>query len=143
MHWSPRVWRRASAPKPIFAGLVAAQDCEMLAVSAEDGGNPVIGLVELLRERATPQVSRWVHRGLTSQDVLDTGLMLATRAVARRGDVPTRRTDFNALGACDNPPRHADGGPYPDSARGAHDVRDQSRDVAATALSTHISSSPR
>ena len=62
--------------------LVAAQDCEMLAVSAEDGANPVIGLVELLRERATPQVSRWVHRGLTSQDVLDTGLMLATRAVA-------------------------------------------------------------
>src|ERR1700749_2776387 len=62
--------------------LVAAQDWEMLAVSAEDGANPVVGLVELLRERATPQVSRWVHRGLTSQDVLDTGLMLATRGVA-------------------------------------------------------------
>ena len=61
--------------------LVAAQDCEMLAVSAEDGANPVIGLVELLRERATPQVDRWIHRGLTSQDVLDTGLMLATRGV--------------------------------------------------------------
>ena len=61
--------------------LVAAQDCEMLAVSAEDGANPVIGLVELLRERATPQVGRWIHRGLTSQDVLDTGLMLATRGV--------------------------------------------------------------
>jgi len=61
--------------------LVAARDCEMLAVSAEGGANPVIALVELLRERATPQVGRWIHRGLTSQDVLDTGLMLATRAV--------------------------------------------------------------
>jgi 3-carboxy-cis,cis-muconate cycloisomerase len=60
--------------------LVAAQDCETLAVGAEGGANPVIGLVELLRERATPQVGRWIHRGLTSQDVLDTGLMLATRA---------------------------------------------------------------
>jgi 3-carboxy-cis,cis-muconate cycloisomerase len=61
--------------------LVAAQDCEMLAVRAEGGANPVIALVELLRQRATPQVGRWIHRGLTSQDVLDTGLMLATRAV--------------------------------------------------------------
>jgi 3-carboxy-cis,cis-muconate cycloisomerase len=60
--------------------LVAAQDCERLAVTAEDGGNPVIGLVALLRERATPVVSRWIHRGLTSQDVVDTGLMLAIRA---------------------------------------------------------------
>jgi 3-carboxy-cis,cis-muconate cycloisomerase len=59
--------------------LVAAQDCEMLAVTAEDGGNPVIGLVALLRERATPEVSRWIHCGLSSQDVVDTGLMLATR----------------------------------------------------------------
>jgi 3-carboxy-cis,cis-muconate cycloisomerase len=60
--------------------LVAAQDCEMLAMTAENGGNPAIGLVALLRERATPEVSRWIHRGLTSQDVVDSGLMLATRA---------------------------------------------------------------
>jgi 3-carboxy-cis,cis-muconate cycloisomerase len=59
--------------------LIAAQDCEMLAITAEDGGNPVIGLVALLRERAAPEVGRWIHRGLTSQDVVDTGLMLATR----------------------------------------------------------------
>ena len=61
--------------------LVAAHDCETLAAGAEGGANPVIGLVELLRERATPEVGRWLHHGLTSQDVLDTGLMLATRAV--------------------------------------------------------------
>ncbi len=62
--------------------LVTRNDCEALAVTAEDGGNPVIGLVRLLRQRAEPDVAPWIHRGLTSQDVLDTGLMLATRAVA-------------------------------------------------------------
>lgn len=58
--------------------LTEPQDCETLALDAEDGGNPVIGLVALLRERA----GGWVHRGLTSQDVLDTALMLAARSVA-------------------------------------------------------------
>lgn len=60
--------------------LTGERDCEALAVTSEDGGNPVIGLVALLRERAVPGVGQWIHRGLTSQDVLDTGLMLAVRA---------------------------------------------------------------
>src|SRR5262245_52351143 len=64
--------------------LVAAEDCEMLAATAEDGGNPAIGLVALFRERATPEVGRWIHRGLSSQDVVDTGLMLATRATVNQ-----------------------------------------------------------
>lgn len=54
---------------------------ERLAAAAEDGGQPVIGLVGLLRQRAAPAVGPWIHRGLTSQDVLDTSLMLASRAV--------------------------------------------------------------
>lgn len=62
--------------------LLTANDCEALAVAAEGGGNPVIGLVALLRERAAPAVAPWIHRGLTSQDVLDTGLMLGVREVA-------------------------------------------------------------
>ena len=64
-----------------LTGLVSAGDREGLAVESEDGGNPVIGLVALLRDRASAEVSRWIHRGLTSQDVVDTGLMLASRAV--------------------------------------------------------------
>jgi 3-carboxy-cis,cis-muconate cycloisomerase len=64
-----------------LTGLVNAGDCELLAVKSEDGGNPVIGLVALLRDRASAEVSRWIHRGLTSQDVIDTGLMVATRAI--------------------------------------------------------------
>ncbi|MGH3961245.1 lyase family protein [Mycobacterium sp.] len=61
--------------------LTEPRDSDMLALAAEDGGNPVIGLVALLRERADPSVGRWIHRGLTSQDVLDTALMLSTREV--------------------------------------------------------------
>jgi 3-carboxy-cis,cis-muconate cycloisomerase len=73
------------APDPCsgadLSGLVSAGDCESLAAKSEDGGNPVIGLVALLRDRASAEVGRWIHRGLTSQDVIDTGLMLATRGV--------------------------------------------------------------
>jgi 3-carboxy-cis,cis-muconate cycloisomerase len=63
-----------------LAGLVSALDAEILAAKSEDGGNPVVALVALLRDRAGGQLSRWIHRGLTSQDVIDTALMLATRA---------------------------------------------------------------
>src|SRR6185503_3637200 len=38
-------------------------------------GNPVLPLVELLRE-ATGDVGQFVHRGATTQDVLDTAAML-------------------------------------------------------------------
>jgi 3-carboxy-cis,cis-muconate cycloisomerase len=61
--------------------LVGPNDCEMLAMTAEGGGNPVIDLVALLRQRTVPAIAPWIHRGLTSQDVLDTSLMLAVRAV--------------------------------------------------------------
>jgi 3-carboxy-cis,cis-muconate cycloisomerase len=61
--------------------LVGPNDRELLALAAEDGGNPIIGLVELLRQRAAPTIAPWIHRGLTSQDVLDSGVMLAVRAV--------------------------------------------------------------
>src|ERR1700722_11583019 len=64
-----------------LSNLVEDDDREPLAVSAEDGGNPIIGLVGLLRRRADPGVAPWVHRGLTSQDVLDTSLMLGVRGV--------------------------------------------------------------
>ncbi|OBF58771.1 3-carboxy-cis,cis-muconate cycloisomerase [Mycobacterium sp. 852002-50816_SCH5313054-b] len=64
-----------------LSNLVGDGDREAIAVAAEGGGNPIIGLVELLRQRAAPAVAPWIHRGLTSQDVLDTALMLGVRAV--------------------------------------------------------------
>lgn len=75
------------APKAlVLEGLVGPADVEALAGGAEGGGNPVIGLVALLRERAVPPGSAesdaaWIHRGLTSQDVLDTALMLTVGEV--------------------------------------------------------------
>jgi 3-carboxy-cis,cis-muconate cycloisomerase len=66
-----------------LAGLVTAADVDTVAAAAEAGGNPVIALVDLLRARLTGRnadAARWLHRGLTSQDVLDTALVLCSRA---------------------------------------------------------------
>lgn len=71
--------------------LLTHTDRESLAVSAEDGGNPVIPLVRLLRQRAEPGIAPWIHRGLTSQDVLDTSVMLAVRGVADEVTFQLRR----------------------------------------------------
>lgn len=45
-----------------------------LAIAAADGGNPVIPLVAALRGRGVEPDA--IHRGVTSQDILDTALML-------------------------------------------------------------------
>ena len=65
-------------------GLVSKDDLAALADGAEAGGNPAIGLVRLLRGRLSSEPACWVHRGLTSQDVLDTALMICLRDVFDR-----------------------------------------------------------
>lgn len=65
-------------------GLLESGDAATIASEAEPGGNPVIPLLSLLRERLPQAAARWLHRGLTSQDVLDTGLLLCLRAVLER-----------------------------------------------------------
>ncbi|MER6941327.1 lyase family protein, partial [Nocardioides sp. NPDC000441] len=67
-----------------LAGLVSADDVPALAEGAEAGGNPVIGLVKLLRGRLDGEAARWVHKGLTSQDVVDTALVLCLADVLDR-----------------------------------------------------------
>lgn len=64
-----------------LAGLVVADDVVALSAGAEAGGNPVIGLATLLRERSG---ATGVHRGLTSQDVVDTALVLCLRDAVQR-----------------------------------------------------------
>lgn len=55
-------------------------DVPALAAASEDIGNAVLPLVNLLREAVGDSEARAaIHRGLTSQDVLDTALMLITR----------------------------------------------------------------
>lgn len=59
-------------------------DAEAIARRADSDGNPVSGLVALLRERTSQPTSRWIHRGLTSQDVVDTALMSCVRDALTR-----------------------------------------------------------
>jgi len=67
-----------------LTGLVTSDDADELARAAEATGNPVPALVAMLRSRTGIDSATWLHRGLTSQDVLDTALMLALRAVLDR-----------------------------------------------------------
>jgi 3-carboxy-cis,cis-muconate cycloisomerase len=71
-----------SAARVDVEPLAARLDLQALAVAAEAGGNVVIPLLADVRERLAgphPEAARWLHRGLTSQDVLDTALVLALR----------------------------------------------------------------
>lgn len=57
-------------------------DAAALAAEARAGGNPVIPLLAVLREGLDDEAVEWLHRGATSQDALDTALVLVARAVA-------------------------------------------------------------
>lgn len=63
---------------------VTEGDLEPIACDADVDGNPVGALVALLRARATQPTAQWLHRGLTSQDVVDTALMVCLRDVLAR-----------------------------------------------------------
>lgn len=57
--------------------LAGEDPIERISVAAESGGNPVIPLVRTLRDGlGEGDAPSWLHRGLTSQDVVDTALML-------------------------------------------------------------------
>ena len=76
----------ASGPAPAGAADALATvslDPEQLveiATDAEGGGNPVIGLLAVLRSRLPDGAAKWLHKGLTSQDVVDTAMMLCARS---------------------------------------------------------------
>jgi 3-carboxy-cis,cis-muconate cycloisomerase len=70
-----------------LTALVTDDDMTGIADRSEAGGNPVIPLLELLRTRLTkhsPAAARWLHRGLTSQDVMDTALVLCAGVAVDR-----------------------------------------------------------
>ncbi len=70
-----------------LAGLLSGRDLGAIAARAEASGNPVTPVLALLRERVqqrNPAAGRWLHRGLTSQDVLDTALVLCCREAGER-----------------------------------------------------------
>lgn len=67
-------------------------DVERLVREAVAGGNPVIPLVGMLKAQVADEHRGWIHRGATSQDILDTALMV----VARRAVEQTRRATADA-----------------------------------------------
>lgn len=82
-------WLHALRPEHAvdLAGRLREDDLEAVAVAAEGSGNPVVPLVALLRQRLQddePAAARWLHRGLTSQDVVDTALVLCARSTTSR-----------------------------------------------------------
>lgn len=58
-------------------------DAMALAEASVSGGNPVIPLVAELKARVPALARPWVHRGATSQDILDSALMLVSYRAAR------------------------------------------------------------
>jgi 3-carboxy-cis,cis-muconate cycloisomerase len=59
-------------------------DLAALAAAAVAGGNPVIPLVGRLKERVDADSRIWIHRGATSQDIVDTAAMVVARAATSR-----------------------------------------------------------
>jgi 3-carboxy-cis,cis-muconate cycloisomerase len=73
-----------SAAAAVIRGCCSVEsfDVEGLCQSAERDGNPAIPLVKALGQHVKAidvEAARYVHLGATSQDVIDTGLMLCTR----------------------------------------------------------------
>jgi 3-carboxy-cis,cis-muconate cycloisomerase len=98
---APRAWlvamleaERALAAAGAAAGLVPPEaaaeigiachagryDAEALAVEGRASANAAEPLVRALADAVGPDASRWVHRGATSQDVVDTAAMLVARS---------------------------------------------------------------
>lgn len=81
--WSSTLAATGIAPP---AAVVTTADLEAievdlvtLAEDAEAGGNPVIPLVAVLRAALPEPAASWLHRGLTSQDVVDSAVQLCVR----------------------------------------------------------------
>jgi 3-carboxy-cis,cis-muconate cycloisomerase len=81
---------RARGQEELAGAITAAElDPRELGRLAAESGNPVVPLVAELREQAGPEA----HRGATSQDILDTALMLVAREA-----VAIVREDLGAAG---------------------------------------------
>jgi 3-carboxy-cis,cis-muconate cycloisomerase len=92
---------RAVAPEDAAEAIAAACvadgfDVAEIGRSAADKGTPVPGLLAALRAKLPEEAAAHVHRGATSQDVVDTAAML----VARRALAPLLEDLSAAADAC-------------------------------------------
>ena len=80
--------RLGAVPASAAAAITAAArtdrvDLTAVAERARGGGNPVIPLLSELTAAVDPAASGYVHSGATSQDIVDTALMLVSRRALR------------------------------------------------------------
>ena len=92
---------RGVVPREAAEAIAAACDARRfdpvaLGRDADASGNPVVPLVRALAAHVPAAARPWVHHGATSQDILDTALVLV---VARALDVLTPTLDASAA-AC-------------------------------------------
>ena len=90
--------------------------------------------VDVLAASAGP-AGRWIHYGLTSSDVLDTGLALQLRRVAQVVLPGLARARQGAGRACARARRHAVRRAHPRHPRRADDVRGQARGIRVRGVS--------
>jgi 3-carboxy-cis,cis-muconate cycloisomerase len=83
--------------------LAASPDVELIGHEAVRAGNPVVPLVKVLGTLVPPDAAGYLHWGATSQDILDTAMMLvARRALAQ----VIQDTDAALAAAADLAERH-------------------------------------
>ena len=80
---------RASAARGIITDDVAdrieavcaagVDDPDAVLAEGWDQGTPVLALLARLREDLDDEAARWLHHGATTQDVVDTAMMLQAR----------------------------------------------------------------
>jgi 3-carboxy-cis,cis-muconate cycloisomerase len=80
-------------------------DIAYIGAAAEASGNPVVPLVQALRAAVGEPTAQWVHFGATSQDVIDTALMLL---VVRAGEPLLQRIRAAADACAELADRHRD-----------------------------------
>jgi len=82
---------------------VAAEDLDVRAIAllARKGGNPVIPLVARLTAAVGEEYGPYVHRGATSQDIMDTAVMLVARRTLDQmmGDLEAAARELGRLAA--------------------------------------------
>ena len=63
-------------PELITSSLISDADLDAIFTESDSVGNPVPALLRRMRERVARPVAEWLHRGLTSQDVVDSAMMI-------------------------------------------------------------------
>ena len=105
--------RLGTVPAPAAAAITAAAraenfDVREVALRARAAANPVVALVRMLADAVAakdPDAAHYVHQGSTSQDVLDTALMLVA---ARTADLILADLDSTADALAALAERHRD-----------------------------------